>query len=198
VQERHYPSQWTLQHSMRLNAGHEREIRRVIDYLPPRLWQPEYERAALAQGPIVLTGKTPPRWHDDPWLRLRMTELLRQRRWRLHLTLAPDARQAARGVSAVSTICGLVLLRHGWLGRAFCLHMWAPFSQTEPHAAIQAVREQAHRARNLVDLMRLAGARVPRALSQTEAIDPEQDAQAAAVPGTPDQARASPSPNPVP
>ena len=169
MHERQYPPEWTLQQSIRLNGGEERETRRVLDYLPRRLWLPEFEKAARATGSIKVTGSTPPRWHDDTWLRVRMTELLRQRGWRLHVTLAPDSRGTGRRGQPGAPVCGAVLLRHGLLGRAFCLHMWAPFGQVEPHAAIQQLRQQAPKAANLVELMRMAGARLPSDAQDTDA-----------------------------
>ncbi len=86
---------------------------------------------------------------------------MRQGRWRLHAVLAPDSRGTGRNGQPGAPVLGIVLLRHGLLGRAFCLHMWAPFGQMTPDEAIRRLREAAPRSSNLVELMRAAGARVP-------------------------------------
>ena len=161
MHERRYPAEWTRQQSIRLNGGDERETRRVLDYLPRRLWEPELLRAQSASGPIRVPAGASPAWRDDEWLRVRMAEVMRQGRWRLHAVLAPDSRGTGRNGLPGAPVAGAVLLRHGLLGRAFCLHMWAPFGQVEADEAIRRLREAAPQASTLVDLMRTAGARLP-------------------------------------
>jgi hypothetical protein len=161
VRESRYPTEWTRRQSIRLNGGDEIETRRVLDYLPRRLWEPELVRAQSAAGPIRPVSDAALRWRHDDWLRVPMAELLRQGCWRLYVVLAPDSRNIQRNDSLAGTVAGAVLLRHGWLGRAFCLHMWAPFGQIDVDEAIKRLREMAPQAVNLVDLMQRAGVRLP-------------------------------------